>query len=537
MRCQNLLVPVLFLTQACGGAFSASQGDAAQPNVDAGPETGEGDGGESDAQDTADGADAGETEAGDIPIAPPVCTRDEVLCGGACVSRNDPAYGCGTCTPCALSHATAACKSGVCTVGACETGRSNCDNDATNGCEVDLANAPGNCGACSNLCPPVTNAAPTCANGQCGFTCNSGFTACGHACCHVATGLALGLYHACALTSVGGVRCWGINGKGELGNGSTTESHLPVDVSGLSSGVAAIAAGSSHTCALATGGGVKCWGLNDRGQLGNNSTANSGAPVDVAGLVAVGIAAGAYHTCAITSAGGVKCWGANYSGQLGNNTSGNVSSVPVNVSGLTAGVSSLALGSGHSCARTTGGGVKCWGYNGHGQIGNNSTTDSHVPVDVLGVSGVAEIATAVGHTCARTSGGAIQCWGWNLYGQLGDNSTTDSPVPEPVWGFGSSATAVAANGVTTCARTTAGGVKCWGANGNGQLGNNSNTDSHVPADVTELGSGVASIAAGVDYNCALMTGGNVKCWGQNNHGQLGNNATVNSLVPVDVTGL
>jgi len=350
------------------------------------------------------------------------------------------------------------------------------------------------------------------------------------------TAIATGVWHTCALTAGGGVKCWGFNGDGELGDGTTTDRHTPVDVSGLTSGVSAIAAGYYHTCALTAGGGVKCWGLNNYGQLGDGTTTNRYTPVNVSGLASgvSAIAAGLYHTCALTSGGGVKCWGYNGNGQLGDGTT-NTRLTPVNVNGLASGVSAIAAGYYHTCARTAGGGVKCWGFNRFGQLGDSTTTTRLTPVDVSGLaSGVSAIAAGGYHTCALTAGGRGKCWGWNEDGQLGDGTTTERHTPVNVSGLASEVSAITAGRGHTCARTAAGGVKCWGWNESGQLGDGTTTERHTPVSVSGLASGVSAISAGCEHTCALTAGGGVKCWGNNEYGQLGDGTTTDRHTPVDV---
>ena len=349
--------------------------------------------------------------------------------------------------------------------------------------------------------------------------------------------IAAGYAHTCALTAGGGVKCWGDNVWGQLGDGTTTQRLVPVNVSGLASGISAITAGDRHTCALTAGGGVKCWGRNDYGQLGDGTTTTHYTPVNVSGLTSgvSAIAAGKYYTCALTSGGGVKCWGFNVYGQLGDGTT-TERHTPVSVSGLASGVSAIAALYYHTCALTAGGGVKCWGYNIFGQLGDGTTAYRTTPVNVSGLaSGVSAITAGGLHTCARTAGVGVKCWGYNASGQLGDGTTTTSYTPVDVSGLASGVSAIAAGDSHTCARTAGGGVKCWGSNHYGQLGDGTTTNRNTPVNVSGLASGVSAIAAGGWYHtCVLTTGGGVKCWGYNSNGQLGDGTTIERHTPVDV---
>jgi alpha-tubulin suppressor-like RCC1 family protein len=352
----------------------------------------------------------------------------------------------------------------------------------------------------------------------------------------VVSRIAAGDFHTCALTSAGGVKCWGSNLYGQLGNGPNPDSNVPVDVSGLASGVTAVAAGGYHSCALTDAGAVKCWGRNDLGQLGNGANANSNVPVQVSGLASgvIAITGGDFHTCALTSAGGVKCWGDNGNGALGDGT-GADSNIPVDVSGLASGVDAIAAGGYHTCALTSAGGVKCWGDNIYGQLGDGTTSSNGEPVEVVGLtSGVTAITGGYYHSCALTSAVGPKCWGRNNFGQLGNAGNANSSVPVDVSGLPAGADAIAVGGYHSCALTSSGGVKCWGAGGDGALGDGTNIDRNVPADVSGLTSGVSAIASGAYHSCALMSAGGIKCWGDNTGGQLGDGTNNSSNVPVDV---
>ena len=358
------------------------------------------------------------------------------------------------------------------------------------------------------------------------------------------TAISAGSDYTCAVSTgqlvpFGSVaECWGYNNFGQLGDGTTTSSLVPVSVSGLASGVTSISAGGNHTCALTTSGGVKCWGPG--GELGDGTFTDSLVPVDVSGLTTgvTAISAGGDHTCALTTSGGIKCWGVNLFGQLGIGRSGGVSTVPVDVSGLTSGVTAISAGGNHTCALTTSGGIKCWGSNYSGEVGDGTTGNMRAaPVDVSGLtSGVTAISAGGDHTCALTASGGVKCWGKNTFGELGNGTTTDSPVPVDVSGLTSGVAAISVGGEDSCALTISGGVECWGHNNLGQLGNGTTTDSPVPVDVSGLASGVTAISAGKLHTCAI-TSTAAKCWGGGGRGELGNGSTTNSPIPVDVSGI
>ena len=371
--------------------------------------------------------------------------------------------------------------------------------------------------------------------------------------------IAAGAYHTCALTTAGAVKCWGSNLFGQLGDGTSTSSLAPVPVVGLGSGVQAITAGGGrgtdntggggHTCALTTQGAVLCWGQNEFGQLGDGTPTNRFTPVQVIGL-ASGVRAisaggsdigGAGHTCALNSANTVLCWGDNHQGQLGDGTP-TQRLLPVPVSGLGSGVRAIASGSngnaGHSCALTTLGSVRCWGNNEQGQLGDGTTIERIAPAAVAGLgSGVEAIATGAIHSCALTTSGAVLCWGSNYFGQLGDSTNINRLVPTPVVGLSSGVKAIAAGEYHTCALTTAGAVRCWGNNNWGQLGDGTSTAQPTPVPISGLASDVEAIAAGHTHTCALTTGGAAWCWGDNAYGRLGDGTETDRLTAVQVVGL
>lgn len=342
------------------------------------------------------------------------------------------------------------------------------------------------------------------------------------------TKISAGDSFTCAITPAGAAKCWGMNGFGELGIGSTSPitSEVPLQVLGLTSGVTDIAVGFSHTCAVHYGA-VKCWGTGYNGQLGDNSSGDQMHPVNAIGLESgvTAVTAGQYHSCAI-QAGAVKCWGLSDYGQVGTTVTNNRTPVPV--AALSSGVSAISGGAAHTCAIQHNS-ASCWGRNNHGQLGNNGSGRSIDPVAVLGLgAGVTHIAAGLTHSCA-IQGGAAKCWGYGYDGVLGNNGTTTTRYPVDVVGMASGVTGITSGKYHNCA-IQGGAAKCWGSGDGGQLGNGS-SNNQVPELVTGLTSGVSAMSAGWRYTCAIHAGVG-KCWGDGSNGQLGNNDDASQATPV-----
>lgn len=366
-----------------------------------------------------------------------------------------------------------------------------------------------------------------------------------------ATTITAGSAHTCAVSG-GGVKCWGWNGWGQLGNGTVDDSLVPVDVANLGNGVRAVSAGGLHTCALLNSGAVKCWGSNNYGQLGNGTVADhSRTPVDVIGLNSgvVAIDVGTAHTCALLSSGSMKCWGSNEHGELGDGTRNN-RSTPIDVVGLSGTINLVSAGGGYTCA-VINSAAKCWGWNNSGQLGDGTVDDRLAPVDVSGLTnGVVAISaedtaradTPEAHTCAILNNGGAKCWGGNSAGQLGDGTVNAHRTPVDVAGLSSGVVSISAGSTSgnhpyTCALISNGSIKCWGGNDVGQLGDGTVNAHYTPTDVRDLNGTASAVTTGAGQTCTLLNTGGVRCWGWNIYGQLGDQTRENRYTPVTVVGL
>ena len=358
------------------------------------------------------------------------------------------------------------------------------------------------------------------------------------------TQIASGSYHACAVDA-GAIVCWGGNQFGELGNNSNTDSPTPVEVMN-SHGASAVATGERHTCAIISGGAF-CWGDNQYGEVGNNTTGNQySSPQPVMGLSSgvVAIAASQDTSCAYVTGMGLRCWGRNQTGELGNGMSSILmAAAPVAVSAnITFDPTMDQLQSTSSgryfCVHTTSNNsITCWGDGSGGQFLGGTSGSVYTPVNVPMPNGsgmIQSIATGVAHMCA-VIGGQPYCWGLNNQGETGDTTSTDTNAPKPIPALSPGSHSVAAGHFHTCVVFVA-GVLCFGQNTSGQLGNSMQLNSTTPVQATGITGGATQVVAGFNTSCALVDG-DVQCWGDGQFGHLGNGAANDSATPVAVTGL
>jgi alpha-tubulin suppressor-like RCC1 family protein len=329
--------------------------------------------------------------------------------------------------------------------------------------------------------------------------------------------------------------CWGGNGQGEVGDGTTTRRLTPVPVAG---GLLfrQISAGFYHACGVTTEDRAYCWGDNQFGELGNGEgLISSPTPVPVVGELSFRqISAGGLHTCGVTRDNLAYCWGKNDGGQLGIGSAGSDQYVPAPVVGGLRFRQVSATGANHNCGVTTAGRAYCWGYNHGGQLGDGSTTTRYAPVAVRGGLEFRAVSVGTYYTCGVTLGNRAYCWGENFRGQLGDGTTTRRLRPVAVAG-GQRFVKVSSGDNHACAINPFDRAFCWGWNGAGNLGDGTTTQRLIPVRVSGGLPFRQLTASPWNHTCGVTPDDRAYCWGSNNfYGKLGDGTLKNSRRPVPV---
>ncbi len=375
--------------------------------------------------------------------------------------------------------------------------------------------------------------------------------------------VATGNHYTCAVITGGGVRCWGLNHRGQLGYGhgnNIGDDELPASVGNVDVGapVVQVVAGGLHTCALLSSGEVRCWGDAGAGRLGFGDTARqewlaeqAGRSVNVGddetaawasrvdlGGPAIQLAAGQAFTCALLRGGDVRCWGTGLYGELGQVGVAYIgddehpgSLPPVELGGPAA---FIAAGHSHNCAILRTGEVRCWGRGYQGRLGYGSSEnigDYEAPASAGSVAlggRAVHLSLGDGHSCAVLADGAVRCWGKGDNLALGHDDRDDVgddelPAARPVLDLGAPAIQVAAGLVHTCALLSHGAVRCWGDNVRGALGTGVSgfraLSSAAPR--VELGGDAIQIDTYADHVCAVLSTRELSCWGRGQDGNLG----------------
>ncbi len=386
--------------------------------------------------------------------------------------------------------------------------------------------------------------------------------------------ISLGIFHTCVILDNNETKCWGDNFNGTLGyddtinRGNTVGSMAALSYVNLGSGrtVKSLASASRSNCAILDNDTLKCWGANGNGQLGYDDMAARGPQgptesfstlpyVDLGvGVTATFLSSGWHSNCVITTLGHVKCWGQNSNGQLGYDDTDHRGDAPGEMAAL--GFVDLGVGRTakfidtqvhHTCAILDNDQIKCWGHNGSGQLGMDDTTDrGHAPgtmatvgyVDLGPGHSAKSLVLGRHHTCAILDTDQVKCWGYNANGQLGYDDTTNrgnvlgsmAALGYVNLGPGRTAKQLTAGNFKTCAILDNDQVKCWGQNNVGQLGYDDTVQrGHLPGDMAALGYvnlGVGRTAKYIHSDnfgiCALLDNDQIKCWGEGTSGQLGN---------------
>jgi len=341
-----------------------------------------------------------------------------------------------------------------------------------------------------------------------------------------------GDYHTCGVKTDGTLYCWGNNSNGQIGDNTTTAKHVPTQENTASTNWLSISAYSSNTCGLKTDGTLWCWGYNHYGQLGDNTITDKHIPTQEITVSNnwKSVSAGYRHTGGVKTDGTLWCWGYNLNGQLGDNTTLDRHS-PTIIDTQEVLWKSISVGTYYTCGISDIENLYCWGYNGYGQLGDNSINESKFPVQEIKKFSWNFLSVGYMHTCAVKTDGTLWCWGYNGYGQLGDNTTVNRDTPTQENSGSTNWQSVSAGYSHTCGLKTDGTLWCWGDNNFGQLGDNTTINRLSPVQENSLSTNWKSVSTSYSHTCGVKTDGTLWCWGDNWSGQLGDNTTANKSIP------
>jgi alpha-tubulin suppressor-like RCC1 family protein len=339
--------------------------------------------------------------------------------------------------------------------------------------------------------------------------------------------------NACGIDSSDKLFCWGYNPNGQIGDGTTSNRSSPVPIDATVT-YKAISVGEGVTCGITLiGNSMKCWGQNTYGQIGNGTTTNSLSPVLVDSSIEYQtVSAGLGTVCGITMAGLLRCWGLNSYGQLGDGTTTN-KLVPTTIDAATIYTSvEVGGGSNSACGITSSGIVKCWGYNYYGVVGDGTSTDRLTPVAILNGNTFTKVSIGSNHACALSTVNSLICWGSNIYGQTRKypalyTSTPLAAVTTKTWKH------IERSYYTTCGIDSTDKLFCWGKNTAGFIGDGTKIDRGLPVAVL-VDKSISKVSVGYESSCAIDSNGKLYCWGQNTFGGVGDGTTINRISPVAV---
>jgi serine/threonine-protein kinase len=327
----------------------------------------------------------------------------------------------------------------------------------------------------------------------------------------------------CALFA-GHAYCWGKNASSQIGDGTTVDAPTPTQVHLPAGTITAIAQGDAHGCALVDGNAY-CWGT-----VGGANPTHYAMPAP-----ATAITAGNGFACALADT--VYCWGVNNVGQCGSGTTGPAPNPAPVMFTPAYPATAIEAGDDHACAFAPSTAPQCWGHNDNGTLGFGSTTPTQELQPVAVTGGITTLPHIAGwHACALATPN-VKCWGEGTSGELGNNMTADSSTPVQVAMLGNASLVETGGGPTdhdaSCA-IDSGSVYCWGRGNDGRLGAGNPNNSSTPKRVNGLPAAAIGLALGYGHACALLTTGDIYCWGRGTSGQLGDGNKTSSLTPVAV---